>query len=514
MLRNMSLIGRLSLSFFAFTLVNLLLFWLATGSNQMRLIAEKSSLEMYRTLMNIETKLTQSVRENKEMQTADFYRTEKSAEVLLNTLKNSQKGNAHTLVAFTVVANDNTVYRSWPQKDAQKELSPAELQDLIKTLRLREFNNEPFYSTPNVLQYELTVYIPFLNENGRDIILRAVFSMESMRQELANLFRLGVAIVLLLLLIQAGLGFILYRFIVRPLIKLRAASEVIGRGENVQVKGYEKRGDEIGTLVKTFNQMVSDIQEQKSTIRKNLEEIQARDDMMQHELMIAKQIQKSIFPKGEYPHPIAIEYKPLLAVSGDFYDVYRFPDGSAGYLICDASGHGVPAALLTMLAKAAFSSAAEHIQDPGALMTQVNRQFAESLDLTGQYLTAFFMRVTEKEIQYCNATHPEPLLVTTTTQRLKANGFYVGMMVDTPFPFETVVIPRVPQTKLVLYTDGITEARNNEGELFGTDKLAAIIETNKDKSADAIKEIILAEVSAFTNGVAIDDDLTLMVLTL
>lgn len=86
--------------------------------------------------------------------------------------------------------------------------------------------------------------------------------------------------------------------------------------------------------------MLTDLRYEKETIRKSYAEIQSRDEQMQHELMIAQHIQKSIFPRGENPHATAIEFRPLFAVSGDFYDVYRFADGSAGYLVCDASGHG------------------------------------------------------------------------------------------------------------------------------------------------------------------------------
>ncbi|MBV6492306.1 MAG: hypothetical protein LDLANPLL_00299 [Turneriella sp.] len=514
MFRRMSLIGRLSLSFFIFTLINLLLFWLASGSNQMRLIAEKSSLEMYRSLTDTEARLKQTLRENSAATHVSFYRNEKAVAVLADALKPSTKSNAHTLIEFGVVSNDNTIYLSWPKKNTNATLEPTELQNLIKALRLKEFNNEPFYSAANVLDYQLTVYIPFFSENGREIILRAVYSMDSMRTELMNLMRLGIAIVALLLLVQAGLAFILYRFLVRPLKKLRVASEVIGRGELAQVKGYEKRGDEIGSLVHTFNKMSTDITEQKETIQKNFEEIKARDAVMQHELMIAKQIQKSIIPKGKFPHPIAIEFKPLVAVSGDFYDVYKFKDGSFGYVVCDASGHGVPAALLTMLAKAAFLNVVENTQDPAEIMSQVNNQLAESLDMTGQYLTAFFLHVTDSEIVYCNATHPEPLLVYQGVEKLKSTGFYVGMMLDTPFPFEKAILPRKSGQKIILYTDGITEARNKEGVLFGINRLSTLVQENKSESVEYIKQKILDALATFTEGVSIEDDITLMVLEL
>lgn len=505
----MSLIGRLSLIFFAFTLINILLFWLATGSNQMRLIAEKASLQMHRTLVAVDQRLQALARDKTRV---DFYRDAGSASLLLSVFQNAQKVTPSELMEFDVVSNDNVVLQSWPKPEVRKELSPAELQNIVKTLRLKEFNNEPFFSAPDVLSYRLTVYIPFLTDRGQEILMRAVFSMDSLRAELSGLMRLGVAIVVLLLLLQAALGYFLYRMIVRPLKELRMASHATGRGEFAQVEGYSGRRDEIGTLIQTFNKMSTDIREQKETIRKNYEEIKARDDVMQHELMIAQHIQKSIFPRGGYPHPVALEYKPLYAVSGDFYDVYQFADGSTGYLICDASGHGVPAALLTMMAKSAFSGFTQNLTDPGAIMNAVNKHLASSLELTGQYLTALFIRITKDEIQYCNATHPEPVVYAGSAERLKSNGFYLGMMADTPFEFETAKLPRRGGMKIVLYTDGISEGKNGAGELFGSDRITRIVAESSAHSVDKIKENILAELDKFTDGAHAEDDVTLMIL--
>lgn len=516
MLRNTSLIARLSLIFFAFTLINVLLFWLATGSNQMRLIAEKASLEMHRTLMTVEQKLTAAVRSNTAMQRGDFYRDAKAVSALLPVFADKSGKTPAELMAFNVVSGANTVFLNWPQNNTLRELSPEELQNIVKTLRLREFNNEPFYAMPDVLAYTLTVYIPFAAERGQDLLVRAVYNMESMKTELSRLLRLGASIVVLLLAIQFALGFFLYRLIVRPLIRLRVASEITGRGEFYQLPGYEKRRDEIGSLVASFNRMSADIRDQKETIRKNYEEIKTRDETMQHELMIAQHIQKSIFPRNEFSHKSSVEYRPLYAVSGDFYDSYNFADGSTGYLVCDASGHGVPAALLTMMAKSAFANYAKPDISPGEIVATANRHMAESLEMTGQYLTAFFFRVDKDKLEYCNATHPEPIVIQNdgSVSRLKSNGFYVGMMAEAPFEFETAVIERKPGMKMVVYTDGITEARNPEGAQYGTERLTTTVEQNSKLSAEELKAAILDDLAQFAGVAKPEDDLTLLVLEL
>lgn len=515
MFRNLSLTAKLSLLFFFFTLINVVLFWLAIGSNQMRLLAEKSSLQMHRTIVGVEQKLVVLTQTNALRRKAEFYRSPAAVDLLTEVFRESNKAMPEALKEFNVVSGSNTVYLNWPPEVKLRELSPEEMQNIVKTLRLREFSNEPFYSFPDVLNYRLTVYLPFLNDRGQDLLLRAVFSLDGMKTELSRLLRLGGAIVVLLLLVQTALGFFLYRLIVRPLRELKIASQVTGRGELHHIPGYEKRHDEVGTLVATFNKMSADIQEQKETIRKNYEEIKNRDEMMQHELMIAQHIQKSIFPKGDYPHKAALEYKPLYAVSGDFYDVYTFDDGSTGYLVCDASGHGVPAALLTMMAKSAFATFARQLREPGAIMQAASKHLADSLEMTGQYLTAFFVRVSPGKIEYCNATHPEPIVLPSTGAEpvsLKSNGFYVGMLADAPFEFQTGTLATEPGTKLLIYSDGITEARNTAGELYGTARMKASAAKHRALDVAALRDAILADLREFAAGAKAEDDVTLLIL--
>lgn len=480
----------------------------------MRLIAEKASLEMHRTIVGVEQKLSQATKTNTALQKAEAYKSGAGRSAALPVFHDKSGKIPAELQSFQIVSGAGAILTNWPEGNSLRELPPEELQNIVKTLRLREFNNEPFYAVPDVLAYALTVYIPFANDQGQELLLRAVFSMQSMKTELSRLMRLGASIVVLLLLLQFALGFFLYRLIVRPLIRLRVASEITGRGDFYQLPGYEKRRDEIGSLVGAFNKMSADIRDQKETIRQSFEEIRSRDETMQHELMIAQHIQKSIFPRASFPHASAMEYRPLYAVSGDFYDVYNFADGSTGYLVCDASGHGVPAALLTMMAKSAFSSFAAPENAAGKIMAAVNRHMAESLEMTGQYLTAFYFHVTQGKLQYCNATHPEPIIVDVdgNVARLKSNGFYVGMLTEAPFEFESAEIAVKKGVKIVVYTDGITEARNPEGAQYGTERLTDVVSRNKLCSAGEIRSAILTDLAQFTGTAKPDDDLTLLVL--
>lgn len=514
MFSNLSLTARLSLLFFTFTLVNVLLFWLAVGSNQMRLLADKASLQMHRVIVGVEQRLQSATAANAAMRRADFYRTAAASGVLAQVFRERNKTISDELTGYSVVSGSGAIRFSWPDLLRGGELSAEEVQSVIKAIRLREFSNEPFLSVPDVLNYRLTVYLPFASDGDQYLVLRTVFALDGMKAELSRLMRLGLSIVVLLLFVQTALGIFLYRLIVRPLRALRIASQITGRGDFHQIAGYENRRDEVGALVAAFNKMSGDIQKQKETIRQNFEDIRRRDETMQHELMIAQHIQKSIFPKNELSHRVSVEFRPLYVVSGDFYDFYQFEDGSVGYLVCDASGHGVPAALLTMLAKSAFATFARQYSEPGKVMQAANRHLAEFLEMTGQYLTAFYVRVAAGKISYCNATHPEPIVAVSGREPvgLKSNAFYVGMMSDVPFEFETGTVETPSGSKLVICSDGITEARDSAGGFYGAERLRAVVAATAALDAGAMRDAILRDWKHFTRDTHPEDDITLMVI--
>lgn len=518
MFRRLSLTTRLSLLFFIFTLVNIFVFWLAIGSNQMRLLAEKATLQIDNSLSGVEAKLVVLLKNNPQARHEEFYKSKDAVKTVLALFETKERVVMQSLLELQVATEQNAVLMQWskePKAKPMTHLTTKEAQNTLKARRLKEFSNESFYSFPDVKNFRLTVYMPYLTQNGQYLLLRAVFSLEGLDVEVSRLLRLGAVVMGLLLVIQGILAFFLYRLLVRPLRELKIGSQITGRGDFHQIVGYEKREDEVGALVASFNKMSNDIKEQKATIAKNFEEIKARDEMMQHELTIAQHIQKSIFPKDEMPHKSSLTYKPLYAVSGDFYDVYSLPDGSTAYVVCDASGHGVPAALLTMMAKTAFASAIKQTQDAGKLLHEVNKQLSTSLEMTGQYLTAFFVRVYPQKIEYCNATHPEPLVLLPHSEEvytLASTGFYVGMLSEPPFSYSSEVFDTSPGTRIILYTDGITEARNKEGELYGIARFKAAIQKARALDVDALRIALLDDLESFTQGNPLEDDVTLLVL--
>jgi phosphoserine phosphatase RsbU/P len=200
---------------------------------------------------------------------------------------------------------------------------------------------------------------------------------------------------------------------------------------------------------------------------------------VQQELSTARRIQNSIIPQSLPAIEgirLATRYQPMTAVAGDFYDFLTPSDDLLTILVADVSGHGVPAALVACMLKVCFAAQRDHAADPAAILSGLSLMLRGSLG--GQYLTAACAAIDRKSrtVTYAGAGHPPTLLVRGETGELvllAENGLFIG-----PFPNATYANMCVPfdiGDRLLLYTDGITEANDLNGEEFGHDKLGQFL---------------------------------------
>ncbi|MBV6493666.1 MAG: hypothetical protein LDLANPLL_01689 [Turneriella sp.] len=348
-------------------------------------------------------------------------------------------------------------------------------------------------------------------------MLSSTIPLESIQQELKSLLRLGLVMIALLLLVQAGVGWIIYKTLIKPIRNVSMAAGELSRGEFTQISYKTRRDDEIRTLVDSFNHMSSELQFKENTIRQNLASIKKKNDIAQFELNIAQKIQASIMPAEKQVGHIdwSIIYEPLYTVSGDYYDILRLSDGSVAIFIGDASGHGVPAAFLTIMAKIYFSSLVEKISDPAELLEQISVLMAAYLEMEGLYMTGFYLRIyPDNRAEYCNCIHPAPLILrkkTGTLELLPSSGFYIGILADDGRKNETRAIHLEPGDLIILYSDGITEAKNAAKKMFGLERLKTLVIQNSEKTSSELKKILRNELSTFCDGVALNDDLTIFI---
>ena len=246
-------------------------------------------------------------------------------------------------------------------------------------------------------------------------------------------------------------------------------------------------------------------------------ELQQKDHEIQTELDFAAEIQKEMIPQQHPPWnavQFGILYRPMQKVSGDFLNIYE-KDKSIFVLLADVSGHGVPAALITMAANDAFAAAIRNSDSPAAVFREVNAQLSEQIK-TQDYLTAFLVCIDEKlRLTYANASHQKALHYHRKTHTIEAYdtaGLFIGAMADARDSYEEKTSRLEFGDLLVLFTDGITEQTNANGEEFGNNRLQNLVLQNSDQSPQNIADVIWEELLRFAGGQRIRDDVSMVVL--
>jgi sigma-B regulation protein RsbU (phosphoserine phosphatase) len=234
-------------------------------------------------------------------------------------------------------------------------------------------------------------------------------------------------------------------------------------------------------------------------------------DEIQKELAVARRIQLSILPP-EFPHSphfhVAARYVPMTSVAGDFYDYIVAENGRAGLLIADVSGHGVPAALIASMVKLAAASQRSIAADPAQFLHGMNAALYRNTQ--NQFVTAAYVYLDSqsRELRFSAAGHPPMLLLRNGgVVEVQENGL---MLAAFDFAAYSAATHRLEHgDRLLLYTDGLLEARNRAGEFFDREGLADVLKKTAGSSPAEAADLILSAVQKWS--AAQEDDLTLVV---
>jgi phosphoserine phosphatase RsbU/P len=239
-----------------------------------------------------------------------------------------------------------------------------------------------------------------------------------------------------------------------------------------------------------------------------------QDRKQQREREDARLIQRALLP-STLPHldayRIATAWQPADGVGGDCFDVIA-AGRLVGVAIADVAGKGMPAALLMSNLQAAVRAFARDAADPSAICSNVNRLLCRHM-ISGRFVTFCFawLDASTDALTYANAGHNPPLVVHADgrVDRLAEGGVVMGVFPDAAYA--TSSLPLVGGDRLLFYTDGVTEARSASGEEFGEERLAQAATAARGCTAEALKDHVMSEVTAFTGG-TFDDDATLIAI--
>ncbi|OGO23119.1 MAG: hypothetical protein A2Y54_10295 [Chloroflexi bacterium RBG_16_51_16] len=237
---------------------------------------------------------------------------------------------------------------------------------------------------------------------------------------------------------------------------------------------------------------------------------------LETELELSQVVQRAMLPQNVPSLPgldVAAFNRPSDIIGGDYFDFLQFKDGSAGFVIADVSGHGVSSAMLMTSLQTAFHTLVPDSLSPAEVLQRINRLFIHNINFT-TFVTVFFGRLElgKNTMTFSNAGHSPGLLfrkTSTEIQRLEPTNAAIGLVESFTSRAETIQLH--PGDRLLLYTDGVTEAVNGNAEFFGEERLVEILRQHADLPSKDLVKNIRESLADFIAGQALADDVTLVV---
>ncbi len=247
------------------------------------------------------------------------------------------------------------------------------------------------------------------------------------------------------------------------------------------------------------------------------EQVREAYEMVDRELQVVGDIQRSLLP-GTLPEiptmKLAAHYQTSQRAGGDYYDFFPLPDGRWGILIADVSGHGTPAAVMMAVTHSIAHMYPGSSAPPSDMLKFLSRHLAERYTHSVESFVTAFYAIYDPEtrsLSYSSAGHHPPRLKRCAGGTLSAlDGaaeYPLGILPD--IQYEDATVQLEPGDQIVFYTDGITEATNPAGKMFGVDRLNAVVAECRNDPNELVTSL-LAAVDAYTDGEPVADDRTVV----
>ena len=405
--------------------------------------------------------------------------------------------------------------------DAANPDDPADMEKYI-TIWERYRDNKGIDTplvTDNDYGYNYTGVSVILDENGNAIAeIQYILDMSEVRAYL-NSFLINMLLISFAII---GITIILYIFFVRKMVtkpvgKLTAFTQEITKTGTFENQHIDiKTGDEIESLSQSFNFMLAELENYIA----NLSKVTAEKERIGAELDIAKHIQASMLPCIFPAFPERKEFdiyatmEPAKEVGGDFYDFFMVDDTHLAIVMADVSGKGVPAALFMVIGKTLIKDHTTPGRDLGKVFTEVNQLLCES-NSEELFITAFegVLDLVTGEFVYVNAGHEMPFICKAggdfEPYKIRA-GFVLAGMEGMKYRAGSMTLE--PGDKIFQYTDGVTEATNLKNELYGMNRLGAILNKVKGGTPNDILPAIKKDIDEFVGDADQFDDITMLCL--
>jgi sigma-B regulation protein RsbU (phosphoserine phosphatase) len=262
--------------------------------------------------------------------------------------------------------------------------------------------------------------------------------------------------------------------------------------------------------------LVDSLRDHIAQLQEAQEEL-VKKERMERELELARQVQQSVLPRI-FPlvpgYTFAARSEPARQVGGDLYDVVLLDAHHVGLVIADVSDKGMPAALYMALTRSLLLAEAQRERSPHAILRNVHRLLL-ALGEPDMFVTIFYgiIEVPTRRLTYARAGHDRPLLVRAgTVQQLEGHGTFIGFAALGEVSFSEEELTLAPGDRLVLYTDGLTDAVGPDRRPFDLERFVSSIQSCADLTPDELCKAVFAEVASYQGAAEQFDDMTMLVV--
>ena len=423
--------------------------------------------------------------------------------------------------------NSRVVYIIDPEID--KSLPPGEWEPVDRE-EVRRFlhpdGDGPLYYINHSEKYGwiCTAGAPVIDENGNTaaFVFGDVRIGTIIRDIVYYAIQITIALLIMAIIISILIVRRIRRTIVDPINMIASAAEGYAKEKktgNSSANNFSSLDINTGDEIENLSHVMADMESDISDYMEDLTEMTAKEERVKAELSMASKIQASSLPDPKSAiadserFSLYADMKPAKTVGGDFYDFFMTDDDHLAFVIADVSDKGVPAALFMMSAKNLINYRAREGGTPAQILSSVNAQLCRN-NGSRMFVTVWLgiLDTTCGRLLYANAGH-EPIAISHEGEGFEfvtgAKKPAVGIISGIDYTDQELML--MPQDKVFLYTDGITEAADDKGAFFGSDRLIDALNTSDGSPADVINSVG-DSITSFVKDAEQFDDMTMLCL--
>ncbi|MFW5771192.1 MAG: PP2C family protein-serine/threonine phosphatase, partial [Spirochaetota bacterium] len=288
---------------------------------------------------------------------------------------------------------------------------------------------------------------------------------------------------------------------------------------------YHNEVEELNiSLEQKVDHRTRELQNANEVLRNTMEELQEAKEIADMDMRMAVNVQENMLPEASSSTPgwdMAVHFKPMTGVSGDFYDLFYDNGRLKGAGLFDVSGHGISSGLITIMAKSIiYRHFCENpLENPGKVLEAVNQDLVQELVNIDNYLTGILLQFEDDMVEYANAAHTQLLVKRAYNNNVKMvnlqdddfRGMFLGVP-DMQQRYATLKFKVKPGDMLLLYSDCLIEQKNVDKEEYGIERLVKAFQRAPKNTPSDVMDYILQDFEAFRNEEPYNDDLTILIL--